>query len=150
MTPIEPVEILLDKPRKILINHRALYKTEQEVNRQRFAKPDDYVQIHKLMVDSFNNMFRASGLLPMDLLLSLISNSLIAERGEKKLTMDEVADLLDKAETGMAEISAAVWTAYFSVAGRNLKTIEPGDEKKTDPATTNPSGSINGASGESS
>lgn len=147
MTPIQPTDIILDKPRKLLINNMALFKAEAEVNKLRFAKPEEYQSIDALMVASFNNMFRARGLLPMDLLLSLIVHGLMVEKNERRPTVEEVAAMIDSSDQGRAEISVAVWTAYYQSAGKNLKVADGEEEKKT---TDQPTGSVNGVSLESS
>lgn len=149
--PIEPVEVVLDKPRKVLINHFALYRAEAEINKLRFAKPADYVSIDVLMVDGFNNLFRARGFLPMDLLLCMLTFGLVYESPkEKRLSLEEVAALLDSTEIDRADLSGIIWGLYFRLAGKNLKVATPEDaaeEKKTaDP----PIGSSSGPSGDSS
>lgn len=149
MNLIEPIEIVLDKPRKLLINHLTLFKAEGEINRMRFAKPEDYAAIDVLMIDSFNHLYRARGMLPLDLLLCLICHGLVYDDPkEKRLTIEQVAALLDKSETSRAELSGVIWGAYYRVASKNLKQVEadapPTDEKKTE---DQPTGSDSGASG---
>jgi hypothetical protein len=147
MTPIEPVEVILDKPRKLLINHFALYRAEAEVNKLRFAKPEDYASIDALMVDGFNNLYRARGMMPMDLLLCLITFGMVYDDPkERRLTVDQVAALLDVSESDRGTLSGTIWGAYFKLAGRNLKVATQGDvdaEKKT---TDQPTGSNSGRS----
>ena len=147
MTPIQPIEIVLDKPRKLLINNMALYKTEADINRLRYAKPEDYASIDVLMVDAFNHLFRARGLLPMDLMLSMLVNGLIYEKGEKRLSLEEIAELIDNSESSRAELSGQVWAAYFNNAGKNLKFSDKieDEEKKTESLQTGP---LNGQSPE--
>lgn len=150
MNLIEPIEVVLDKPRKILINHLALYRAEAEINKLRFARPEQYVSIDVLMIEGFNNLFRARGMLPMDLLLCMLWAGLVYDDPKKpRLTIEQVAALLDASETNRGEISGALWAAYFKVAGKNLKVVGPEDsaqdagEKKTE---GQPTGSGNGVS----
>lgn len=149
MSLIEPTEIVLDKPRKLLINHLALYRAEAEINKLRFAKPEDYASIDALMVDGFNHLFRARGMLPMDLLLCMLWAGLVYDDPKKpRLTIEQVAGLLDGAQVNRAEISGTVWGAYFKVAGKNLRVMSDGEagddaEKKSqDPPTGPDSGAL--------
>lgn len=151
MSAIEPVEIVLDKPRKLLINHWTLYRAEAEINKLRFAKPDDYVSIDVLMVDGFNNLFRARGMLPMDLLLCMICYGLqYDDSKEKRLTLEQVAGLLDTSETSRAEISGTVWGAFYKVAGKHLKIATAADvaadEEQEKKNKDQPTGSNSGQS----
>jgi hypothetical protein len=145
MGTIEPVEVLLDKPRKLLINHFCLYRAEAEVNKLRFAKPEEYCAIDVLMVDAFNHLYRARGMLPLDLLLCMIAFGLVYEPKEKRLTLEQIAELLDASELSRAELSGIVWGAYFKVAGKNLKQVAaegPDEEKKTADPPTGPSSGL--------
>lgn len=152
MNLIEPVDITLDKPRKLLINHLALFKAEAEINRMRFAKPEDYAAIDVLMVDAFNHIYRGKGMLPLDLLLCLISFGLVYESPkEKRFTIEDIAALLDGSEVSRAELSGIVWGAYFRIAGKNLKTVDADapleGEKKTEGQPTGlPNGALQGSS----
>lgn len=151
MNLIEPIEITLDKPRKLLINHLALFKAETEINRMRFAKPEDYAAIDVLMIDAFNHIYRGKGMLPLDLLLCLISFGLVYDSPkEKRFTIEEIAALLDGSDVNRAELSGVVWGAYFRIAGNNLKAVEgdaPPDEKKSEGQRTGlPNGALQGSS----
>lgn len=134
MSPIEPVEIILDKPRKLLINHFTLYRAEAEVNRLRYAKPEEYASIDVMMVEGFNHIFKSLGMLPMDLMLAMLCHGLVYEDPkEKRLNIEQVAGLLDLPEVDRQVVSTAIWAAYFKVAGKNIKIVGPEDtEKKTD------------------
>ena len=143
MSPIQPTDIILDKPRKLLITNFTLFRAEAEVNKLRFAKPEEYLSIDSMMVAAFNTMLRAQGLLPMDLLLSLIAHGLVTEKGEKRPTIEDVAAMIDVSDQGRGEISLAVWNAYYNAAGKNLRPATEGEEKKT---TDQPTGLGNGAS----
>lgn len=147
MGTIEPVEVSLDKPRKLLINHFCLYRAEAEVNKLRFAKPEEYCSIDVLMVDAFNHLYRARGMLPLDLLLCMICFGIVYEPKEKRLTLEQIAEVLDASEMSRAELSGIVWGAYFTVAGKNLKQVDaPDEEKKTaDPPTGQSSGPLDGS-----
>jgi len=144
---IEPVEIVLDKPRKLLINHLALYRAEAEINKLRFAKPEDYASIDALMVDGFNHLFRSRGMLPLDLLLCMLWAGLVYDDPKKpRLSIEQVAAVLDEAKANRAEISGAIWGAYFKVAGRNLKVVGAEDGEATEKKNQDPpTGSDNGA-----
>jgi hypothetical protein len=141
---IEPIEIQLDRARKILLNHRALRQAESEFNRRRFAAPKDYVNIDAVMVEAYNNIFRMSGMMPRDLLACVLWAGLLNE--DPKLSLDDVDDLLDQSPLSDAELSGIVWAAYFKAAGRNLKQVnspEADEEKKT---ADQPTGSGSGPS----
>lgn len=141
---IELIEIQLDKPRHMLLNHSALCRAEREVNRLRNAAPETYAAIDFLMVDAFNRMFRSTGLLPLDLLMIMLWAALLHE--EPGLTVDRVAELLDTAPVSRMDVSAVVWKAYFSMAGKNLQEVPPGEDPPQRPPDPRP-GSANGASG---
>ncbi len=151
MSVIEPVEIILDKPRKLLLNHQALRRAENEVNKQRFAKPIDYTNIDNLMVSAYNTVFRLSGMLPRDLLSCLLWASIVPDSPrDPKLTIDRVDELLDQSEMSDADISVVIWSAYIKVAGKNFKQVgdsetDDSEEKKT---KDQPTGSPNGRSDE--
>ena len=151
MTPIEPLEIVLDRPRKVLINHLALFKAENEINRRRGAKPEEWASIDVLMVDAFNRIYRARGMLPRDLLVVMIWAGLGHETSKPALTVEQITGLLDNSEKGVAELSGEIWNAYFLANTKNLKAADT-DEKKNQSADsmTPTDGSTNGASHESS
>jgi len=142
MPVIEPVEILLDKPRKFLINHTALRRAETEVNKQRFAKPIEHTNIDNLMVSAYNTVYRLSGMLPRDLLTCLLWASHVPENPkEAKLTIEKIDDLLDQSQSSDADIAVILWNAYFKVAGRNFgiasaESEDSGEEKKTEAQPT--------------
>ena len=132
MNVIEPTEIILDRPRKLMINHRALRKAESEVNKLRFANPSNYANIDGLMIAAYNTMYRSMGLLPRDLMSCLLWAGLSDE--DPKLTLDKIESLLDSTDASLAEISGKVWAAYFKSAGKNLVIVGEADndaEKKT-------------------
>lgn len=145
MELIEPIEIVLDRPRKLLINHKALRRAESEVNKMRFAHPNDYASIDSLMVAGFNAIFRISGMLPRDLLVCMLWAGLANE--DPKLTIDRIDELMDQTPLDLGTISGIVWGAYFRAAGKNLQIVGAGsaeDEKKTN-AAGRPTGSDSGA-----
>ena len=128
MTPIEPIEINLDRSRKVLINHRALFKAEGEINKRRGAKVEDWASIDVLMVDAFNLIYRSRGMLPLDLLAVMIWASIVYENNERALTVEQITDLFDDPSVSRAALSGDIWGAYFKASMRNLKQLPPENE----------------------
>lgn len=153
MNLLEPIEITLDKPRKLLINHLTLFKAEADINKMRSAKPEDYAAIDSLMIDAFNHLYRARGMLPLDLMICLLTHGLVYEKGEKRLTIEEITALLDKTELSRAELSGIIWGAYFKVASKSLQAVDANSEEgkaEQKKSTGRQTGNTNGVSPESS
>lgn len=128
MGPFDPIEIMLDKPRLLKPNHRALRIAESELNRQRRATPLTACAIDFALVVSYN-----TGIYPRDLQAALLLGFLSTD--DPKLTLDDIDKILDQTEATSAEINDKLWAAFSAVAGKNIKTAQPGDddpEKKTD------------------
>lgn len=148
MNAIQPVDILLDKPRRLLLNHRAFCLAESEINKRRFAKMEDYRGLDDLMIDANNRLLLRGRMPPMDLLIVMIWAGLLFENPALKI--DDIAPLLDASSTPRAELCGAVWRAWIEFSGANLMAQAPGapsEEKKTLPegqpngAGSSPSGS---------
>ena len=146
MKALPLVEIDLDRKRTLLIDHAALFRAEQQINKLRSAKPEEYAAIDTLMVEAYNRILRRTGLLPLDLLFSVLWAALLHE--DATLKFEQIAGLMDCSSLTRAELSSRVWEAYFKSAGRNLVEAEEEEEpeKKKDQAN----GSIDGASDGSS
>ena len=145
MKPYPLIEIELDRPRKLLIDHAALFRAEQEINRLRGARPEEHLSIDTLMVEAYNRVLRMTGLLPIDLLFVMLWAALLHE--DPKLEVNRMAALMESSPLSRVELSARLWETYFKSAGKNLVERNDGgeEEKKNQPI-----GSDNGASGESS
>jgi len=132
---IEPIEILLDKPRKILVNHAALFRAEGEVNRVRGNNAFGRVSIDYLMVNAFNAMTFMGAPLPLDLLAALLWASLVREPKEE-IAFDDIFGMLDKSQTATNDLAVSLWQGYVATAGKSLKQgeskeVDPDQEKKT-------------------
>jgi len=151
MNVIEPIEIVLDKPRKLMLGHWGLYTAEMEINKQRGAKPEEHVAIDFMMVDAYNRIFLKTGLLPLDLMVCVLWAGLLHE--DPKITKEKVAALMDQSQLSRADLSAKVWAAYFSSSKNSLKVSTESDdvgarqdapaedgEKKTDKTSGSNSG----------
>lgn len=127
MSAIDPVEIVLDKPRLLKPNHRALRVAESELNRMRRATPLTACSIDFALVVSYN-----TGIYPRDLQACLLLGFLSTDN--PKLSIDDIDGILDKTAATSAEINDKLWEAYKAVAGKNIQTAKPNDEdpeKKT-------------------
>lgn len=120
----DPVEIILDKPRLLRVNHKALRIAESELNRLRRATPLTACSIDFAIVMSYN-----TGIYPRDLQAALLLGFLSTDN--PALTIDDVDAILDKTEAPSSVINDKLWEAYRAVAGKNIKPAEPEAEKKT-------------------
>src|SRR5689334_12937742 len=131
---IEPIEILLDKPRKIRINKRALLTAENEVNRIRGTSTFGRVSIDYLMLSLGRMLTLLKTPFPLDLRASMLYGGLIREAKEE-IGFDDILDILDKTDTPDGDIDSAIFELWVKQAGKSL-TTEPAkaqtDEKKTE------------------
>lgn len=156
---IEPIEILLDKPRKIRMGHRALFEAETKINQIRGASAFARVSIDYLFINGMNAWSLLKSPFPMDLLVALLWASLVPEEkrddnGKKyreALSFEQVMDLLDQSQTPLMDIAPILFDAYCKAAGNSIKEKQPGetsaeDEKKTvNPETGSASGALPGS-----
>lgn len=153
MTPIEPVEITLDKPRKVLFNHNALIVAEREINKQRGATPQTYTSLEVLMYDAIRLVYQskgALGALPRDILVTMLWAGLNYDPKARQFTIEQTLNLLDQSSLGISQLSIDIWNAYFKANENNFKIVasdSPEPEKKSDMILTD--GSTNGALPES-
>lgn len=151
MNVIEPVDIVLDKPRKLLLGYLGLYTAEMEINKLRGAKPDEHVSIDFMMINAYNLTLLTTGLLPVDVLLCVLWAGLLHE--EPKITKEKVAALMDQSPLTRGDLSAKVWAAYASSSKNMFKVTTAADaeqpsaddgEKKTAETTGSNSGPPDG------
>lgn len=133
---IEASKILLDKPRRILMNHQALFKAEGQINAIRGSSTFARVSIDYLIVNAFNALTILKAPFPLDLLASLLWASIVRE-GKEEIAFEQVFELLDNSETSTNDIAVALFEAYCKTAGKNLKrdddaTPDADQEKKTE------------------
>lgn len=88
MNAIEPVEIVLDKPRKMLLTMGALRKAEAELNRARGLNGAERVSIFEVINREIQGFATDQLKLGADFIVILLWASLLHE--EKALTLDEV------------------------------------------------------------
>lgn len=145
---IEPVEILLDKPRKVQINKRALLTAETEVNRIRGASTFGRVSIDYLMLSLGKLLGFMKTPFPLDLRASMLYAAIIREPKES-LSFDDVLAMLDKTETPDLDIDEAILVMWTKQAGGSL-TSDPAKAETDEKKTENPViGNTSGASPES-
>lgn len=130
MNVIEPVEIVLDKPRKLRPTHYALMSAERELNRQRNATPSNAASIDFAIIKAYNETLFGVGSYPLDLTVCLLWAFLLPDDGN--LTIRQAAELIDQANITRGELNDALWRAYRSVAGKSISEAAPGEEKKTE------------------
>jgi hypothetical protein len=136
---IEAIDIVLDKPRRLRLDHAGLFRAECEINRIRGASPEERAGIDYLMVRAYSGILR-SVLLPLDLLFCVLLQALLHE--DPKLTFDDMPKLIE--------------ASPLTRAGKNLRiktedsTAEAGSEEEEKKSASLASGEGNGASRSSS
>lgn len=141
MNAIEPVEIILDKPRKLKPNHRGLRIAEAAFNKLNGVSGYTSCGIDFALVLAYNTEIYTRNL-QCALLLGFLSTD------NPDLTIEDVDNILDHTALPFAEINDKLWEAYKRVAGSSLTFGKGAAEKKTtnpDP----PTGSSSGPSGDS-
>jgi hypothetical protein len=150
---IEAIDIVLDKPRRLRLDHAGLFRAECEINRIRGASPEERAGIDYLMVRAYSGILR-SVLLPLDLLFCVLLQALLHE--DPKLTFDDMPKLIEASPLTRGDISVFLWEAYLKCAGKNLRiktedsTAEAGSEEEEKKSASLASGEGNGASRSSS
>lgn len=123
---IEPVEIELDIKRGLLFTLRALMRAEREINRNRGAKVEDYVSIDYLIMSAAQKTVIKNGIMPLDLLITLLWASLLHE--DPDLKIDQVPELIEKSLLERGKIIDAVWEAYTRAASKSKQEAN-GEDK---------------------
>ena len=132
MNVIEPAEILLDKPRKVLVNHAALFKAETEVNRIRGNTAFNRLGIDYLIVNAFNALIMLKAPFPLDLLAVMLWASIVREESRdakgrvqrEEIKFEDIFPILDDSQTATNDIAVALFEAYCKTAGKNIKRGE--------------------------
>jgi hypothetical protein len=129
---LQPIDIQLDKPRKLLINSMALRKAEFELNRLRGSDVRSWESIDGLIFQAYGKVYNTTGRLPADLLFCLLWGGLLHE--DPKLQLDDVGQLLDRSPLNLSEISGIIWRAYWAYSSKGLQKPEEskpdGEESK--------------------
>lgn len=129
----KPIEIMLDKPRRLRPTHRALFEAEQKINELRHATPATACSIDYLIVKAYNDTLAGTGTYPLDLTVVLLWAFLLPD--DPKLTTDRVMAAMDATELTRGQINDALWRAYIAVAGKNITSAPaPEEDKKKDPS----------------
>lgn len=138
---VEPVEVVLDKPRKLVLNNKALFEAETKINEIRRSGSFGRVSFDYLVIQATNAMQIMRAPFPRDLLAASLWAGIIRDPGEK-ISFEDIFDIMDNSETSIMDIGVAVFEAYSRSAGKNIKEVPPGEKvsaeekKKTDsPAT---------------
>jgi hypothetical protein len=143
----EPIEIELDKPRKVFLKAEALMRAEKEINRQRDAKIADHVSIDFLIFKAASDFLQGTGNFPLDLVAVLLWAGLNAAPHETKdeVTVDKVLDLIDLSPLPRGQILTRLWEHYSDVTKREPSTssAQGNGEDKPDPLARRP-GSTSG------
>lgn len=136
---VDPVEIVLDKPRRLLITKRGLRLAEAELNKQRYPITGRVSNIDAYVVQAINDVIRLGGIMPRDLIVCLLWAALLHE--DSKLKIEQIDEIMDKSVTGDAEISGQLMGLYLNCAGPTVQkgAAEP-EKKTTDPQTGPDSG----------
>lgn len=117
----DPVEIQLDKKRKLLFGLGVLRRAETEINKRRGASISQYVNIDYLMIRSAMDQAAGTGGFPLDLLIVMLWAGLSTE--DPRITFDSTVDLIEQSPLTRGEIATIVWDAYIA-------TTEKSGEKK--------------------
>lgn len=124
----EPIEIELDRPRKLKLTTRALMRAESEINRRRGAQVQERVSIDFLLFKAARDQLTGSGSFPLDLLAVLLWAGLQAEEPDPKLTPDGVLDLVDASPLSRGALVTAVWEHYNEVTKKPRSDSAPAED----------------------
>lgn len=116
----EPIDITLDKPRRLRFNLEALMLAEREINRNRGARPSEYINIEYLIISSASAQIAGTGGFALDLMTVLLWAALRWE--DKALTLDKVPTLVEASPLPHGQIMTLIWDAYISHTQRHKKT----------------------------
>jgi len=139
----EPIDIVLDKPRRLRFNLEALMLAEREINRSRGVRPAEYINIEYLILWSASAQVAGTGSFALDLVTTLLWAGLRWE--DKALTVDKVPALMDASPLTHGEIMTTIWEAYNLHSKRARKPADTAPPvEDSDPLAQRP-GSITGA-----
>lgn len=138
----EPIELELDKPRKLYLTLRALMRAETEINRLRGAAASERVSIDYLVLKAARDYLTGGGNFPLDVVVMLVWSGLLAvdqqfceKRGLDKqwinepLTVDQVLDMIEASPLKRGSILTRLWDHYNEVTTKEKnEDSSPDDE----------------------